>query len=144
MLIGELAEKTGLSRDTIRYYEKRGLLGPRDHTRRANNYRDYSEEALQRLQGIRELKRHGFTLSEVRALLEMHESSERCEGLPGALENKLHQVDQQIEQLWAFRQRLRSALSSCGGSACEQPALAHNESELGGPVGDQPRFGTRR
>lgn len=119
MLIGELAERSGFSRDTIRYYEKRGLLDGREHRRQANNYRDYSEQALRRLLCIGQLKEHGFTLGEIRGFLELQESIDACEGVPEQLQEKLDRVERQIEQLQLFRQRLRSALSQCEGATCD-------------------------
>ncbi|MEO0376447.1 MAG: MerR family transcriptional regulator, partial [Cyanobacteria bacterium P01_A01_bin.17] len=64
MKIGELAKRTDLSIDTIRFYEKKGLLDPKHVQRRANNYRNYTEEAVGRLKLVREAKRLGFSLSE--------------------------------------------------------------------------------
>ena len=64
MKIGELASATGLSRDTLRFYEKRGLLLSR---RRDNGYRDYPPEAVQWLCYLRSAQQLGFTLAEIEA-----------------------------------------------------------------------------
>ena len=64
MQIGELAAATGLSRDTLRFYEKRGLLTPR---RGANGYRDYPPEAAQWLRYVRTAQSLGFTLAQIEA-----------------------------------------------------------------------------
>jgi len=64
MKIGELASATGLSRDTLRFYEKRGLLQAR---RRDNGYRDYPPEAVQWLCYLRSAQQLGFTLAEIEA-----------------------------------------------------------------------------
>ena len=66
MRIGELARRAHVSRDTIRYYERRGLLGSIDRETGPNDYKDYPEESFTRLSMIRYLKRLGFTLGEVR------------------------------------------------------------------------------
>ncbi|NJM08799.1 MerR family transcriptional regulator [Candidatus Gracilibacteria bacterium] len=68
MRIGELAQKTGVSPDTIRFYEKQGLLDASLHDRHANNYRMYRDEAVERLLLIKQAKRFGFTLSELKQL----------------------------------------------------------------------------
>jgi len=66
MKIHELAQKTGLTPATIRFYEKEGLLDHRHVRRQENNYRDYSNEAVEHLQTIKRLQAAGFTLSELR------------------------------------------------------------------------------
>lgn len=68
MKIHELAEKTGLTAPTIRFYEQKGLLDAR-HVRRAeNNYRDYADEAVAHLLMIKEIQAAGFTLNEFKEL----------------------------------------------------------------------------
>lgn len=121
MRIGELARRAGLSRDTLRYYERRGLLDGDGPARRPNGYRDYSERTLERLRRIRELKGHGFTLSEIRRVLETRASAVRCEGVPEALHAKLRAVDARIAELRRHRARLRASLASCGGAECAHP-----------------------
>ncbi len=76
MLIGELSSKTGLSRDTIRFYEKQGLISVARKERRFNNYEEYSEETLQRLLSVKVIKSFGFTLNEASDLLDMIEMNE--------------------------------------------------------------------
>ncbi len=70
MLIGELAEKTGFSRDTIRYYEKAGLIKVNKKSRRENNYKEYSDDVLERLLIIKRAKHLGFSLNEIKELIE--------------------------------------------------------------------------
>jgi DNA-binding transcriptional MerR regulator len=67
MRIGTLAQATGLSRDTLRFYERQGLLQAR---RQANGYRDYPPEAVEWLGYIRTAQRLGFSLQEIAASLE--------------------------------------------------------------------------
>jgi DNA-binding transcriptional MerR regulator len=68
MRIAELEQRTGVSRHTLRYYEKEGLL--LEVGRRGNNYRDYSEKAVQRVGMVRQLKALGFSLKEIREVLD--------------------------------------------------------------------------
>jgi MerR family transcriptional regulator, copper efflux regulator len=70
MLIGEIADKTGFSRDTIRYYEKIGLIKVSKKGRRDNNYKEYPESVLERLQIIKRAKHLGFSLREIGELIE--------------------------------------------------------------------------
>ena len=66
MLIKELAEKTGLTPQTIRFYEKEGFLDTRYIRRRENNYRDYSEDAVRHLLNLKAGQAAGFTLAELK------------------------------------------------------------------------------
>ena len=68
MRIHEVAEKTGLTAPTIRYYEEEGLLDSRHVHREGNNYRDYCEEAINQLNLIKKLQSLGFSLGELRAI----------------------------------------------------------------------------
>ncbi|RFP35199.1 MerR family transcriptional regulator [Duganella sp. BJB476] len=115
MQIGEIAGATGLSRDTLRFYEKRGLLRAR---RSANGYRDYPPEAVDWLRYIRLAQALGFTLAEIEAdlpLLAAPESS--APQLRAALERKLEDIDQRIEGLHALRgelaRRLGESMAAC-------------------------------
>ncbi len=69
MLISELSRRTGISRHTIRYYEKFGLIEP--HGRQENNYRYYSEDDLATIAFIDRVKRLGFSLREIREFLDV-------------------------------------------------------------------------
>ena len=73
MLIGILAQESGFSRDTIRYYEKIGLLRLPKKARRENNYNEYSPGILSRLRAIRELKKIGYTLAEIQQVIASYE-----------------------------------------------------------------------
>ncbi|WP_293894669.1 MerR family transcriptional regulator [Sporocytophaga sp.] len=84
MLIGEISLKTGLSRDTIRYYEKIGLIKLNKKQRRDNNYKEYSAEIIERLEIIKRAKYLGFSLQEIKELID-------------AWANKTLTVDERIE-----------------------------------------------
>lgn len=75
MKIHELAEKTGLTAPTIRFYEKEGLLDERHVLRLENNYRDYSEEAVTHLTMIKKFQTVGFSLSELKHVFHEHDSN---------------------------------------------------------------------
>ena len=65
MLIGELSKRTGFSHDTIRFYEKKGLIETNKKDRRGNNYKEYTETVYNKLVLIKTVKELGFTLNEI-------------------------------------------------------------------------------
>jgi DNA-binding transcriptional MerR regulator len=71
MLIGDITRGAGVPRDTIRYYERLGLVQLAPRSRRSNNYKEYAEDTVERLAQIGQLKELGFTLAEIRDLLAM-------------------------------------------------------------------------
>jgi DNA-binding transcriptional MerR regulator len=77
MKIQELAEKTGLTAYTIRFYEKEGLLGSRHVRREENNYRNYSDEAIERLKLIKKFQGVGCSLAELKEILQDHDENTR-------------------------------------------------------------------
>ncbi len=111
MKISELATKTGLSVDTIRFYEKKGLLTNKHFERLPNNYRDYDEVAVNRLRLIGWGKLLGFTLTEIESLIEQWESDKLSDAdKEQLLLGKLVEVDAQIEQLKQLRLYIESKL----------------------------------
>jgi len=119
MLIGELAKKSGLSRDTIRYYEKLSLLVVHDRPF-DNPYKDYGPAALQRLQQIQQLKSVGFSLSEIGQLLVDAQAAQPCQDLPQQLAQKIARVEQQIATLQQYKTALQHMQRCCDG-ACAAP-----------------------
>ncbi|MDT8999613.1 MerR family DNA-binding transcriptional regulator [Paucibacter sp. APW11] len=108
MQIGQLAELSGLSRDTLRFYEKRGLLQPR---RSANGYRDYPAEALPWLAYLRTAQALGFTLAEIEADLPLlGQGADAAPQLREALRRKLGDIDARIAALSELRESLRLRL----------------------------------
>lgn len=100
MLIGELSKKSGFSQDTIRYYEKIGLVKLAGSTRLANNYKQNSEAVLSRLQTIEELKVLGFTLKEIKEMLALREDGLLdCQTNTNDVLLKIQAIDEQIEKL---------------------------------------------
>ena len=116
MLIGELASKSGLSRDTIRYYEKIGLIKVSRSSRRPNNYKDYSEDVLSELLLIKKGKQVGFTLREIGdlLLLKTHDLVE-CNRVDKLVEQKKKQIQQKVTALMETHRRLQLLKSSCNG-----------------------------
>lgn len=108
MLIGELSKKTGVSRDTIRFYEKTGLIKANKKGRRENNYREYSEKDLERLQLILLLKDYGFTLNDIKSILNQMEDDrdEAYKELPSRIEARLTEIETKIEELTRYKIKL--------------------------------------
>ncbi len=98
MRIAELEQRTGINRHTLRYYEKEGLL--LEVGRGENNYRDYPEKAVERVTMVSQLKELGFSLREIRELLNALRS-DTIDCAQGALlmAEKKAAVDQRIREL---------------------------------------------
>ena len=118
---GELAAAGGVGRETLRYYERRGLLpAPR---RSLGGQREYPLEAVRRLRAIRAAQRLGFTLAEIDQVLSS--STRRAGTWQAQASRKIGQIDAEIEHLRAVRETLVAALEagctdllSCVGSPC--------------------------
>ena len=116
MRIGELSEHSGLTRDTIRWYEKIGLITGKDIRRNVNNYRNYDASALERLMFIRQGKSFGFTLREIRSLLSMVEADKlHCDSFTPSIDSKLKAIDDQIASLQQTRNKLTHMKEQCTG-----------------------------
>lgn len=111
MRIGEIAAATGISRDTLRFYEKRGLLRAR---RGSNGYRDYPPEAVDWLRYIRTAQALGFTLAEIEADLPLLAAPDAgsAEALRQAMRGKLAEIDRRIEALAMLRGELARRLDT--------------------------------
>src|SRR5262245_8261331 len=121
MLIHELAQRTALPVDTIRFYEKRGLLDAEHFTRRANNYRDYSEAAVSRLNLIKQGQAAGLTLTEICRSIRAWESNQlTAQEKREFFECKIEEIDARIAQLEGVKAYLRQKLQ---GMAEEQMTL---------------------
>ena len=116
MLIGELVKKTGLSRDTIRFYEKLGLISVGRKERRVNNYKEYSEDALRRLTAIKLIKGFGFTLNEASDLLDMIDVNQAtCSTVSLKVEEKIKTLEEKIRELMRVRTILLEGVEKCSG-----------------------------
>jgi MerR family Zn(II)-responsive transcriptional regulator of zntA len=102
MRIGELAEATGTTTKTLRFYENQGLLPPTERT--PAGYRVYTREALGRLDFIRRGQAAGLTLAQIRQILDIRDGGhDPCEHVRALLERRLVDLDAQIAQLVALR-----------------------------------------
>jgi DNA-binding transcriptional MerR regulator len=114
MLIGELSNKTGLSRDTIRFYEKQGLIKVGRRERRVNNYKEYSEAVLRRLLLFNKIKSYGFTLNESAEIISLLDANlASCDRITKLAGQKLSVIDKKIEELKALRNLLKESVDNC-------------------------------
>ena len=105
MLIGEVAERAGVTTKTVRYYEQLGILPEPERT--ASGYRTYGDGTLERLRFIRDAQRTGLNLTEIRSILEIKDHGERsCEHTRDLLRRHLHDIDTQIARLTDARRTL--------------------------------------
>jgi MerR family copper efflux transcriptional regulator len=136
MTIGRLAKEAGVNIDTIRYYERHGLL-PRA-TRRESGYREYAHADVARLTFIRRAKELGFSLSDISELLSL--STDRNNGVRGVkrkAEERLADVERKIAELKRVHRGLKTLIDACPGhgelAAC--PIVAALSSDAGGKPG---------
>jgi MerR family copper efflux transcriptional regulator len=112
MTIGRLAKQTGVNIDTIRYYERNGLIP--EPVRRASGYREYEISDVQRLRFIMRAKELGFTLAEIGELLSL--SADRdVRGVKHRAEQRLGQVEHKIKELHRIRRGLKTLIDACPG-----------------------------
>ena len=112
MAIGELARATGTKTETIRYYERIGLL-PRP-SRTAANYRSYGTDELARLSFIRRARALGFSIEQVSALLDLADRRERsCETVDALARQHLETIEAKIADLTALRRELSDLIGQC-------------------------------
>ncbi|HEY0623979.1 helix-turn-helix domain-containing protein [Sphingomonas sp.] len=112
MQIGELARSTATKVETIRFYEKIGLLPAPARTE--GNYRDYGQPHLARLSFVRRARDLGFTLDQVRALLALSDERDRsCGAVDAVAREHLAEIDRKIADLRALRRELDDLIGQC-------------------------------
>lgn len=110
MTSGELAEAVGVSRDTLRYYERKGVLSKPGRTYKG--YRLYAADALERVRLVRRALAVGFTLDELARLFRERESGmPPCRQAFSLAQAKLMETERQLESLLALREELRQMIS---------------------------------
>lgn len=110
--IGELAEHADVSVETIRYYERRGLL--REPRRSASGYRQYGHDAVDRLRFVRRAQRLGFSLREIGELLQLWaQRSDQCGDVREQIEAKLRDLESRLQDLRRMRAELERLREEC-------------------------------
>jgi DNA-binding transcriptional MerR regulator len=120
MLIGELCKQAGVSRDTVRYYERLGLLDKATQPHATNTYKRYSALSLQRIRLIVHAKTLGFTLAEIRDVIDVWDSPDfDTADRIACLQAKLRELDEKRQALEALRAGLLNALDKVGGECID-------------------------
>jgi DNA-binding transcriptional MerR regulator len=130
MTIGKLAAAEGVSVETVRFYQRRGLLA--EPPRRGAGYREYSEADRARLVFIRRAKALGFTLSEVAELVGPAQA-ESSDQIAAAAQAKVAAIDEQVRDLLRLRCRLRQLVHVCehgDGQQCASLQLPAGDPDL--------------
>ena len=131
MRIGELAKRSGLTRDTIRFYERNGLIGSARENSSTNQYRSYDSENLERLAMIREAQNAGFSLAELIYLFESMEGSHRADfDADVFLNRKIGEVQQMIDRAKKFLTVLKATKQALIVEAADKATVA-NKNETG-------------
>jgi Hg(II)-responsive transcriptional regulator len=112
MKIGEVAKRSGVGIETIRYYEREGLL--LEPERRPSGYRQYDESTVERLKYIRRAKDLGFTLAEIRELLELSFTARAgCDHIRQRAEAKVADIEGKIRSLRQMKRSLGRIVRRC-------------------------------
>ena len=128
---GELAKQAGVNVETLRFYEREGLLA--EPPRRASGYREYPTDTVQRIRFIQRAKELGFTLREIKGLLEFRvDPGTTCAEVKEQAAEKVAAVKQKISDLKKIERALNKLMNTCRDTAPidECPILNHLEEEL--------------
>ena len=110
--IGDLASAVGVGRETIRFYERRGLIP--DPPRSSSGYREYPADAVRRIRFIRRAQELGFTLAEISELLELRVTdTAACRAVERSATEKLEQVEAKIADLRRIGSSLERLVAQC-------------------------------
>lgn len=120
MLINELSKKTGVTIHTIRYYENLGLIqGTTDENVKTNNYKRYDDSTVERIEVIIEAKEVGFTLSEIKTMLEQwFDNSSSNEEKLALFTAKITEIDTKIRQFKQMKKRLENVVKDIETGNC--------------------------
>ena len=110
--IGKVATRSGVSVDTVRYYEERGLIA--EPARLASGYRQFAPEVIERIRFIKQAQELGFTLSDVEQLIELRDSPDAtCADVRRQAESKLAEIEEKLNALRRITQTLDELVSAC-------------------------------
>jgi len=112
--IGEVARRAEVGVDTVRHYERLGLLPP--PARRLSGYRQYADADVRRLRFIRRAKALGFSLEDIRSLLELSADGDRgVRGVHARAQARLDDIEARIAELQRMRRGLKKLVDACPG-----------------------------
>jgi MerR family mercuric resistance operon transcriptional regulator len=130
LTIGAVAEQAGVHTETLRYYERRGLV--ERPPRSASNYRLYPEEAVRRVRFIKRAQELGFSLNDIQELLSLRVDPEAgCAEVRACAEAKIKDIDAKISALTAMKYALSTLVAECSGEGplTDCPILASLETQ---------------
>lgn len=119
MQIGEVATQAGVKAQTIRFYERRGLL--KTPARTASGYRAYSTNVVQIVRFIKQSQELGYTLAEIKQLLALHDRSGNAAQVRALATAKIDSINQRIESLVQMRDELENIIANCQCGDKAQP-----------------------
>lgn len=114
LTIGALAKRGGVNVETIRYYQRRGLL--QEPTKPREGFRRYQVESVKRVHFIKRAQNLGFTLEEIHGLLDLDERK-ACGETRGVAAHKLEMIERKIAELSKVRRALRGLVRACDASS---------------------------
>lgn len=114
LTIGEVAERAKMHIETLRYYERRGLVAR--PPRSASNYRLYPEDAVQRVRFIKRAQELGFSLKDIKELLSLRATPEaECGEIRAHAEAKIKDIEEKVGVLMAMKSALSKLVTECSG-----------------------------
>lgn len=111
MQIGEVAAKAGVNTQTIRFYERRGLLKKPERTR--SGYRSYQARVVQIVRFIKQSQELGYTLAEIKQLLALHDKHGNAEEVRALAAAKIESINSRIDVLIQMRNQLENLIANC-------------------------------
>lgn len=111
LTIGQLAKETGVNLETIRYYERRGLIA--EPPRRESGYREFPRTYVERICFIKRAQTLGFTLKEISALLALADGNPTCKDIPTFAEEKVKDIEIRIHDLKKIKKVLHDLIEQC-------------------------------
>ncbi|MEX1027022.1 MAG: heavy metal-responsive transcriptional regulator, partial [Candidatus Paceibacterota bacterium] len=115
LTIGQVARQAGIGVETVRFYEREGLIEEPD--RRASGYRQFEEVVVDRLRFIREAKELGFTLKEIKELLSLKlDPRSSCADVRQRAEAKIDDIEEKIRMLQRMKRALGKLTKACSGN----------------------------
>lgn len=121
MKIGQVAAEAGVNIETLRYYERRGLLA--EPERRPSGYREYPQRTVSLIRFIKRAQDLGFTLTEIEELISLRDGSgRRRTDVRSLAEAKIRDIDQKLSRLRAMRSALEGLVESCACGGRPRPS----------------------
>jgi len=114
LTVGQLAKSAGVGVETVRFYERKGLLAEPD--RKPSGYRHYDDEVVKRLRFIKRAKELGFTLNEIKELLSLRlDPTTTCADVKKRSEEKIDDIEAKIRTLQRMKRALVKVTKACSG-----------------------------